>query len=168
MKIARQVPACEFVVTFDGYLPMDAQSIKEHTVPLNRFRTGDFRRSLLEIGVDPLTGAICRITLTSIDGLSRDSEISAEPEVEMNSLPCIDLDQWPKDSTRLDMENTVTAALSNNRLQIRLGEIRKFHSFPFRNGRVCFYEDNNHSIYRIDVLDLSCQEIEALRFAVDG
>jgi hypothetical protein len=62
------------------------------------WRTGDFKKSLLEIGMNENTGAICKVTVPLIGNCSTtESEDFLDATRVKSSLPLCDISDWPKE-----------------------------------------------------------------------
>ena len=165
MKLSSLLPASGVEIECDGYVPLIARSVGCTAFPLQYWRTGDFKKSLIEVGVDPSNGAICKITVTSLAGVGSHALQLADPSTTQAGLPCISLEDWAG-SSRKDVEQPVHAALLDNRLVLQLGPQKGQRTTAICNGRVVFQVDESSTISGIEILELSKQELEEFRYAV--
>ena len=165
MKLSSLLPESGVQIECDGYVPLIARSVGCTAFPLQYWRTGDFKKSLVEVGADPSNGAICKITVTSLAGIGSNALQLTDLSATQAGLPCISLEDWAG-SSRKDVEQPVNAALLGNRLVLQFGPPKAQLTSAIRNGRVVFQVDQSRTIYGIEFLDLSAKELEEFRYAV--
>jgi len=165
MKLSSILPESGVQIECDGYVPLIARSVGCKAFPLWYWRTGDFKKSLIEVGVDPSSGAICKITVLCLAGIGSHASQMADLSATQAGLPCISLEDWAG-ASRKDVEQPVEAALIGNRLVLHFGPPRGQLSTAIRNGRVVFQVDQSGVICGIEILDLSTKELEEFRYAV--
>jgi hypothetical protein len=165
MNLSSLLPESGVQIECDGYVPLIARSVGCTAFPLQYWRTGDFKKSLIEVGVDPSNGAICKITVTSLAGIGSHAFQMADLSATQAGLPCISLEDWAG-SSRKDVEQPVEATLIGNRLVLQFGPQRGQLTTAIRNGRVVFQIDQSRIISGIEILELSTKELEEFRYAV--
>lgn len=136
-----------------------------HALPLY-WRTGDFKRQLLEIGLEPNSGAICKITVTGIGELSDTADvIPAESTSIATGVPICDISRWDAEATEYadrfrDEVRPFTVFLRSHNVMIAFGS-------SVSAERVCSVGSVEFGL-RDDVLsyisfsDLSSQSIERI------
>lgn len=158
MKRSSLLPETGVQIECDGIVPLIARFEVCPAAPLQYWRTGDFEKSLIQVGVDPSNGAICQITVVCLAGVGP----HAFPMTDLSSvqvgLPCISMEGWAG-SFRKDVEQPVEAAVIGNRLVLQFSPQRGQPLTPIRNGRVVFQVDPSQIISGIEILELSTEEL---------
>ena len=167
MQVDSIAPVESASIEFDGYVPVVIRVNGEFEWPPRYWRTGDFEKSLVEVGVDPNSGALCKVTVTSVDGLSNQpiSPIGMVDSVP-NGLPRAVLATWPDGQTRVDEQHELTASLVGNRLTVAFGEFDQPMTNSVRCDRVIFLIDESNTLRGIELHELTEGEIENFRYAV--
>jgi hypothetical protein len=101
LRVISSTQVTDCTLQLEDYLPISFRCADAASpIPLY-WRTGDFKKSLLEIGLNQNTGAICKVTVTLIGSYSR-TEIDDSTEVTTvhAGLPICDVSDWPKDRFR--------------------------------------------------------------------
>ncbi len=166
MRINSFLPGCDATVEFDGYVPMIARVKGDFQFPPNYWRTGDFKQSLVEIGVDKSTGAICKVAVVSLNKLHNDAAEKADLDSIGLGLPCVKTDAWNNSTIRIDVEQEVSASLIDDRLVIQFGSVETHFRNAVRCGRLVFQVGDENILCGIEVTDLSPKEIENFRYSI--
>ena len=91
-----EVDNCTFQVS--DYGPISVRCAEAISLTSLYWRTGDFKKSLLEIGLNQSTGAICKVTVTLIGNyLKKTVEDFGEASFLRGCLPICDISGWPSD-----------------------------------------------------------------------
>lgn len=91
-----EVEICTVQVT--DYLPISVRCAEVASLTPLYWRTGDFKKSLLEIGLNQNTGAICKVTVTLIGNYLKETvEDFPEASILQGCLPICDITGWPGD-----------------------------------------------------------------------
>src|SRR4051812_11257800 len=97
LRVIGAAPATACSLAIDEYVPLRWRC-GDVPVPLH-WRTGDFDVSLLDIGLDPASGTLCAVTLTSTDGYVAQADDAVERHWARgdcrNGLPVCDISEWP-------------------------------------------------------------------------
>jgi hypothetical protein len=129
------------------------------------WRTGDFKKSLLEIGLNQNTGAICRVTVTligsySTTGLGDPTEVTTAHA----GLPICDIGDWPKDRFK-DEPFTFATLMGEDSVSIWVAP-----EAPLRNiyevGPVCFATDGVGFLRLLQFKNLSRFNLDRVRTTV--
>jgi hypothetical protein len=96
LKVVGSITEGPSTVKSDGYIPL-AWRCRYESIPLY-WSTGDFDTSLLEIGLDPQTGALCMVTIITAAGCSversQETGILAAETAPVNGLSVFDRAPW--------------------------------------------------------------------------
>lgn len=120
------------------------------------WRTGDFKKSLLEVGIASKSGVIRSITLVEAEHINLDSERIINYTVDTQSgVPVFDMSSW-ENSNRIDENGLLQVNFCERCLQIIFSEneIRT----QVINERVKFGLDVNGGLCFIEVINLSEKE----------
>jgi len=152
-------------VEFDGYVPLVIRfGDRANRLP-KYWRTGDFKHSLVEIAVDPLTGSIDKIVVTSISDISTDCYLINDFDMEhVSGVPKMSSKVWEKSQTRVDVEGLVCGSLVGRTFTVALDKSQIPLSLV-KCGRVTFLLSPTKKLCGFQVFDLSDREIKNLRFA---
>lgn len=150
-------------ITFDPYVPLDIKwghwdEIKEST---KYCRFGDFKYSLLEIGVNSVTEQIRSVTLVEIRNIEifqSKCEI-AIGEVEIGT-PAFFTDNWVG-TDRLDITAEIKLKVYLDGLIINVGETNATRFI--RNGKVIFGLNQSNEMCFIRLVDIDNDKIVALK-----
>ena len=164
MRILKIIPETGSEILCDGYIPVVARTLGFADFPLIHWRTGD-AKSLVDFGIDPATGVICKITVTMLGDVETSPVQKNEISELSRGVPCVFVEDWNPKTPR-HVEQPVKAVLFGNRLVLRFGPQKGQLSTAIRNGRVVFQVDQSGVICGIEILDLSTKELEEFRYAV--
>lgn len=169
MEIESINPVVTVEIECDSYVPViirfDGYEGPISWVP-KYWRTGDFKRSLIEIGMNPNSGAICKIVLTLLcDVVSH--PIAGEATSERSGLPIAAMSPWRDGQSRVDIKQVIANALTENELTVLFG-VREFAELDkVMCGRVAFLIDRQARLCGLQVVRLNSQEIDNLRFSLN-
>ncbi|MBL8892755.1 MAG: hypothetical protein JNL67_22455 [Planctomycetaceae bacterium] len=166
MQVQSISPPAPVQIDCDGYIPLSIRVNGNSSWPPKYWRTGDFKHSLVEVGVDPSTGAICKIVVTSIRDISTESQMAREISGQQtNGVPNALLSFWGADQTRVDVEGSVHGYLDGHTFTIVLGDEQDACKVVACD-RVKFLLNSNDELCGFQVVDLADQDIENLRYAI--
>lgn len=172
MKIDSIQPVVPVDVGCDGIVPLiirfdnyDGPNVALGWV-LNYVMIRDSEDSLIEVGVDPDSGAICEVTVVSVPGLLNEpiSPIGTLERIA-EGLPRAVLATWSNEQMYVDEEHEVTASLVGNRLTLAFDGFDQSMPNSVRCDRVIFLIDESNTLRGIELRDLSEGEIENFRHA---
>jgi hypothetical protein len=169
MRIDTICPIVTVDVECDGYVPLVAR-FDGYKGPVSwapkYWRTGDFKRSLLEVAVNPSSGAICKIVLTSLYEIQEKLFVDGEP-CSKTGIPSASLSQWSDAQTRIDVEQRILGSLVDRELTVIFAEVESMPLEKIGCDRVIFFIDQFRDLRGFRVTKLSQREIDNLRFAMD-
>jgi hypothetical protein len=95
LKVVGSVPQQSYKLEIDDYVPISFRFYEMKTgVPLY-WRTGNFKTSLIEVGLNPASGAIYRITVTSFkDAIMTSNSWEKSTSKIIEGIPLCDLHLW--------------------------------------------------------------------------
>ncbi len=129
------------------------------------WRTGDFNKSLIEIGVFENTGELVSLTLVCVEhvhdwGLTHPNKDANVPHE--TGIPVCDIKPWnlddSYDSTFLDEPSELQVYLAQNAISIQLGESTPI-SYWISSGRFTFGMGQNGFLHLIQIHALNKQEM---------
>lgn len=166
MKVHSSRQPCPVNVESDGYVPVMARFQDDFGVPPVYWRTGDFKKTLVEFGIDPESGAICKVTVTSVNGVSDKSlpKLDFELSTLQEGIPCTDTSVL-EGKPRIDIENAVRASLENDELIVRFGDGSPTVENSVRCGQVAFLVDDEGTLCGVGFSKFSGEQVENLRFS---
>jgi hypothetical protein len=154
----------------DGRLDLDNLTVSVEwpaasSEPPYYWRTGDFRRSLLEIGLHPATGQLISIGLILVDELRAWSTVLPDlniiPERIENSVPICDRARWSDTNRFVDEIGALDVWLGTNRLLLRFGEADSQRSI--QSGQVQFGITQQGDLAAIQINNLTNSDVSAIR-----
>lgn len=153
-------------IEFDVYTPLNIEFgswniAKEPTI---YWRTGDFKKSLIEIGIGKYTGDIRSITLTLIENVCRKNDLKIKNLKVLEGMPTIKVDQFLNE-TYIDEKGEMKAYIGTNMLLILFSE-NQIVSIV-QNDHVGFGIDSKNLIGSIMVRDISENEKKAFEEALN-
>ena len=174
LKFKEKIQRTAASVVFDEYIPFYVNFDFESIYAPNYWRVGDGRRSLMEIGLDRDSGAVNSITLTSVNvkNLREISNSYIEYVSEVDGLPTFDLSPWVKqasddDSSRFIDEFNVDLDLELGQNCLSVSIIPKVEPVKYiKNSNILFGLGLDDTLVKIDIIDLSEEDIIAVRNAV--
>ena len=119
MKVSAVIPPTGMSVECDGYVPLVARNFGDFVYCEKYWRTGDFKDTIFEFGVESTGGAICKVTITLMNELSKAVNPSSELSTIQDGTPCFDKKCWKESARVLDDSGSPTASLVNDRLIVR-------------------------------------------------
>lgn len=161
MRIDRIGPEVVTKIECDGYVPLIIR-FDNYQAPCqfapNYWRFGDFRRSLIEVAVNPSNLAICKIVFTSLPRLSEKLTLGDETSIVFG-LPIASPSQWSDTKNRIDIVGDVFTSLSDGKLMVLLGDTQPSMHDEIRCDSVTFFVNTDREIYGLQVNHLSEQDI---------
>ena len=153
----------------DPYVPFQAEFGGSPDSPLYwRVNTDDL--NLLEIGLDPRSGDVVRVGLTQLDPARLAVAEVATPEAR-SGVPRVDLAPWSGADGAFSarfvdvaVDLRVQVGTDAARILLAAGESATF----CRSGRVAFGMTESGALAELLLVDLSSEDIEALREAIAG
>lgn len=166
MQIVSFSPVVPVQVEFDGYIPLVIRFKGNASWPPKYWRTGDFKRNLIEIAVSPTTGEICKIVVVSIQEVNIDFQATNDFGAQhCNGIPNASQAAWERNKTRIDVEGKVQGLLVRRTLTVFLDENQTSFSLV-KCGRITFLLSTSKILCGFQVIDLTDQEIENFHYAI--
>lgn len=170
MQIESYSPFESLEITCDGTVPMILR-FNGYAGPIswapNYWRTGDLEYSLVEIAVDPTTGTICKIVVTSIQEISTESQLTKQVIRQMGcAVPNAMLTTWKGDQTRVDVEGDVGGYLDGRTYTILFGG-EQLANNVVNCGRVDFLMNSTDELCGFQVVELTDRELGNLRYSIE-
>ena len=104
----------------EDYLPISVRCAEIASLTPLYWRTGDFKKSLLEISMNQNTGAICKVTVTLVGNYSRTELEGFRDAIAVESrLPVCDISEGPNDRFK-DEPFTFTTLVGEDSVSIWL------------------------------------------------
>lgn len=150
----------------DDYVPFVFRNRDNQTsVPLY-WRTGDFKSSLLEIGINPETGAIATVKVPFFGIYEASSTPWKEPTARLaKGLPLCGLEIWSKSDEFKDKFKdeafAINAIIGPDFASFWLSAEVELDSF-YICSQLCIGVDKEKVIRKIDFIDLSGADIERI------
>ena len=157
----------EPTIECDGYIPLVLRWTRSSLFPPIYWRLGDFEYSLIELGVNEQTGAICEVTVTSLASITEGLPFpKVGPTEFLSGLPCCDLKLWPEEVRRIDERSEIQAFYEKSTFLLRIirssSQINSPSRVEYRSGNVCFRLDQENALREIEVRNLSEIQMENL------
>lgn len=155
IKIRSENLKLNSVITIDPYVPIDIKwghwdEVKDGT---RYCRFGDFKQSLLEIGVSSSNGQIRSITLVEVKNIKiRDSKCEISGYEMDIGTPVLYNDNWIN-TDRMDIQSDVSISTYEHEVVIAIGDSKALNFI--RTGRVVLgsNEANELCLILIDALE---------------
>jgi hypothetical protein len=136
------------------YVPISFRCAEAASLTPFYWRTGDFKKSLLEVGLNQNTGVICKVTVTLIGNYSRaEVEYSTEAITVHHGLPTCEISDWPKDRFK-DEPFTFATLIGEDSVAIWVAPEAPLSSI-YEIGQVCFGTDREGCLRLLRFKDLS-------------
>lgn len=160
LKLEDVTNSIKETIQVDDYIPLSVRWINSNLdSPRLFWRTGNFKTSLLEIGIDSKTGIIRSITLTFTERISVcEAEVTDSPSVE--GTPVFQIADWGSEFY-LDVSQDFDTYLSGQNLNIVLGGNKSVGKIV-RSGRVTFFFDSQNVLKQLEILQLTEEEFMQL------
>lgn len=166
MQVQSISPSVPLQIECDGYVPLVIRMHGDASWPPQYWRTGDFKKSLVEIAIDPSTGTICKIVVTSICDVSTASHLTNVANMQPRSgVPNAKLTIWDSDQTRVDVKGVVRGSLEGRTFTVTFGDYQEINSVV-NCDRVNFLLNSTDDLFGFQVIELTEQEVEDLRCAI--
>jgi hypothetical protein len=146
------------VIEADPYIPIKIKwgkwnELEESTV---YWRTGDFKKSLFEIGIASETGLIRSITVVTADKIFFDTKKFILSENTKDATPSFNIDYW-KQNGRLDEDGLLEIHCNDGGINIVLSTNTIANTIV--SGKVSFGLDSNSNLCTIGVIQPSQEEM---------
>lgn len=165
-------------IDIDVYVPLTIEWRSYNSSYVIYWRSGDLKKSLVEIGLHGLTGNIASLTLTQVsrvDLVGKQKTYSDFENVEIvNGSPVFNIDDWStagsvdnlsKEIEMIDEKIDFLVILSETYISILFDE-RKEPKKIIKSGNVLFEITDNDYLSKIHVLNLSPDEYRVLLEAI--
>jgi len=166
MKVNTVIPPTGMSVECDGYVPLVARNLGDFVYCEKYWRIGDFKDAIFEFGVESTRGAICKVTITLMNELSKAVHPSIELSTIQDGTPCLDLKCWKESVRVLDDSGSPTASLVNDRLIVRFSGNASGSFRGIRNGRLVYVVDEQDELSGVEVLGLSQQDVDNIKLTL--
>jgi len=153
-------------VECDGYVPLVARNFGDFVYCEKYWRTGDFKDTIFEFGVESTGGAICKVTITLMNELSKAVNPSSELSTIQDGTPCFDKKCWKESARVLDDSGSPTASLVNDRLIVRFSGNASGSFRGIRNERLVYVIDEQDELNGFEVLGLSRQDVDNIKLTL--
>ena len=163
MKVNAVIPPTGVTVECDGYVPLVARNSGDFVYCETYWRIGDFKDTIFEFGVESTRGAICKVTVTLMNELSKAVHPSIELSAIQDGTPCLDMKCWRESARVLDDSGSPTASLVNDRLIVRFSDNASGSFRGIRNGRLVYVVDEQEELSGVEVLGLSRQDVDNIQ-----
>lgn len=161
MKIVSFSPSTPESLETDDYVPITARFEGDFQFPPSYWRTGDFKKTLIEFGVDRASGSICKVTATCLNRPVTSDRQRIDFGGFREGLPQTDISFW-NNKIRIDTPQSIATSLNDDQLVIWFGEIERATEDSVRCGRVAFLIDEESVLCGIGFEGLSPQQIKNL------
>jgi hypothetical protein len=153
-------------IEFDVYTPINIEfgSWNISKEPTIYWRTGDFKKSLMEIGMGKNRGDIRSITLTLSDNVYKIDKVNTKNLRVIEGIPVIQVDKFMNE-TYVDEKCELKVYIGVNKVYISFSE-NEIVSI-IQNDSVGFCLDNNEMICSIIVKDIGENEKITLEEALE-
>lgn len=126
----------------DDYVPFSFRIDEVASMQPLYWRTGDMEKSLLEIGLNENSGAICSVTITLIDPITMLPVNDLVDEgSKVSGVPICDIAHWPSNRFK-DEPNPFLTFIGDDKVSIWLGSKKQIATF-YDVGNVGFGVDSN-------------------------
>lgn len=166
LKVLKSMPVQDYSLTMDSYVPFKFRSFETQASVPFYWRVGDFKKSLIEVGLNPESGAVGSITVTCYGGNTRVEATwqSEHPGVEVvDGLPVCDIQDWsPKEQYAdrfIDETNPFQAVIGLDFVSFRLLSDKQV-TRVYVVGQLCIGVDENGHVCELAFRNLSKAEIE--------
>ncbi|MBI9051511.1 MAG: hypothetical protein JEZ00_18960 [Anaerolineaceae bacterium] len=162
IKISVDNKKIKETITIDPYIPIDVKwehwdEVLENT---KYCRFGDFKHSLLEIGVGSISGQIRTLTLVEVKEIDiGKSKYSLKTPICKFGVPILNAAGWIG-LNKLDVNCKLSVSTFESELLIFLGDSEPVKYF--QSGRIIFGVDESNILCRIIVYKLTIDEINDL------
>ena len=163
LKLRKVEEPMKHLIEFDIYVPIKIRvghwdMSKEHTI---YWRTGDFEKSLIEIGLGSETGILRSFTLTEAAIVSSNDQCIESIDCEtIEGTPIFDISGFPSNGF-LDCTNQFNVYLGQKELLVSISMnscIRRFNQ-----DRFVYWFDSNDNLISVRVTDITSEEMYTLR-----
>ena len=166
LRITGVTEVANCTLEIDDYIPISVRCAEVSSLTPLYWRTGDFKRSLLEIGLNQSTGAICKVTVTLIGRyLKAKAEDFAEAAV-VRGLPICDISEWPSDRFK-DESFTFPTFVGEDSLSIWVAPQAPL-SRIYEVSQIRFAADDEGYLRLMQFTDINQADLERVMKSVPG
>lgn len=157
LKVVKSNPVVEEKIETDQYIPINIKWTKTYDryEGVIYWRTGDIKRSMLEIGVSEISGEVQSLTIVTADKISFVSEGIEKCKKFENGTPVFDISNWAGKRT-VDDIGLFEVQYCDKCLDMIISENKVNKEIV--SGRVSFGLDTDMNVCRISVNNLSDDE----------
>lgn len=158
MKVKGNLDKTHIDVEFDMYIPLNIEfgSWDVSLEPTIYWRTGDFKKSLIEIGIGSRKGAIRSVTLTQVNSIYDINEKDNLKEIPITEgIPVVEVGNLSENNFTDELKD-FKVCIDDNKINIHLSQSEVVSLI--KNDRVSFGLDKNNLICFIKVNKLTAEE----------
>ncbi len=161
-----EVDNCTLQVS--DYVPISVRCVELTSSTPLYWRTGDFKRSLLDIGLNQNTGAICKVTVTLIANYFKKTiEDLGEASILRGCLPICDISSWPSDRFK-DESFAFTTLIGENSVSIWMAPEAPLSAI-YECGQIRFAADGAGYLRLMQFNDVNESDIDqVIRLVTDA
>ena len=143
------------------YIPISFRCAEVASPTPLYWRTGDFKKSLIEVGLNQNTGAIGKVTVTLIGSYLRTRvEDSGGATNVQHGLPTCEISDWPIDRFK-DEPFTFATLIGEDSVSIWVAPEAPLKTI-YEVGRVCFVTDNEGNLRLLQFKDLKRSTLDEI------
>jgi hypothetical protein len=167
LQVISSMPSKGCTLEIDDYVPFVFRCENTHSSTPLYWRTGDFKSSLIEIGLNPNSGAICCIKIPFFEKKPHkiDSNWTKPTRNLTEGIPVCNIQKWPSsenfsDSFR-DNPLPLTITVGIDFITFYLETETKVHSF-YIAGQLCIGVDEKQRILQITFVAISEKDLNRI------
>ncbi|PPA86092.1 hypothetical protein C4A75_05725 [Brevibacillus laterosporus] len=143
----------------DDYIPFNVYWKTPFAFPILYWRTGNFKKTLMEIGINSESGELLSITLTVLHSVSYESPtfLDSQKDIDQSGIPVFDISAW-ENIKYIDEPIDFRSYFFNGRLTIVLDD-KKTVASTLSSEHIKFYFDSNHFLIAFELGNLSEEEV---------
>jgi hypothetical protein len=163
LNIINLVSTLDESLEIDPYIPVKIRWGQWNLIdePTIYWRVGDFKNSLVEIGVSSNSGLIRSFTFVCSKDIFLTNAQVLWPKSYDEGTPMFDISEWPENG-RLDEQGLAEIYFNGDDLSVLFS-----HSLIIKkttvSGRVCFGFNNDNNLCAIKIFDLTEEEKEQIK-----
>ena len=161
LRVISSIDVKDCSLQTDEYIPISFQCSEAASLIPLYWRTGDFKKSLIEVGLNKNTGAICTVTVTAIGSCSRTRVGGSVEATNIHlGLPVCEISNWPEDRFK-DEPFTFVTLVGEDSLSIWIAPKAPLKSV-YEIGPASFVTDTEGYLRLLHFKDLSPFDIDRI------
>lgn len=170
LKVTGSIKVVSFYMDIDDYVPFTFRCQDTTSIQPLYWRTGDLKKSMLAIGLNQDSGAMCSLTVTSIDAVGPLNACELLPVLDplIEEMPVCDISNWSNwsadrywEDRYRDEPSDFLTLVGEDKVCIKLGT-QSLVNCAYKIGNLIIGVDPEDNLSWLEIRNLSTVDIRKM------